>query len=311
MVVGYHPSTLMDNCKYYFWRHVYSEIPLLYYGYERFDMIKNYKEHFKQMDRVIRSGEIDYLIFNERLLRCTGFKNFNINIPKIMIINDAHFFLDNVKRNISCPQKHTNEFIKKNNIKLILSRTNLMIYKLKKFFGMENIEWFPKCVDTKVFKDYGEEYKYDVISTGHGFYSNIKQYPFRSFICEMMSPKINYHVFASGEHKREEYARDLSKAKILVFGNGLHNIPVQKIYEGMASNCLVMHNGTHDDQVNHFDEQKNYVCVNRISLNDLIKFFLENEKERMRFIKNANETIKKYHTVEIRTKQLIKHLEEI
>jgi hypothetical protein len=302
-IIDWNLDSVMDNCKYYFWSYICKTHKFQYIGFSHHQnkdiIITNLKEF-------VNNKKIDVLILTERLLRkIDSTTDLQIDIPKILLINDWHYFRDN-KEIDSNWIKNIPQFFTKNNIKTILSVTERIIPHLKELTKIDNIIHFPKCVNIEIFKNYHQPKQFDVISNGTGVHKyHFKElYPFRNYIYNSMPTDINFFVPNYGDIKREIYARFLSSAKIFIFGTGKYHIPVQKCFEGMASDCLVMHNGTLDDNVLEFKDGENFIKINKQNYIDKIRYYLTHDSERQQIITNANELMKRY-TIQKRGEQLM------
>jgi spore maturation protein CgeB len=73
----------------------------------------------------------------------------------------------------------------------------------------------------------------------------------------------------------------------------------------MASKTLVCSSLPFDNLENYFVPDSNFVLINENDFVDKIIYYLEHEDERKKIVENAYEIIIKYHTSEIRAKQLV------
>ena len=229
-----------------------------------------------------------------------------VEIPKAFIISDPHHE----------PSRKA-EFIRQNRIDLALFIVKHSIKEFKNRIKC-SIEWLPWSVDTRVFRDYGFERVHDVTFLG----DVTPSYPLRQKIVKML-PKMADISFFTKKHPRdwnlnpekdlfkENYAKVLAKSRIFIFDSSILNYPVAKYYEGMACNTLVMAPMPHDGEALHFKPGFNFVDVNEDNFLEKIRYYLRYENERKEIAARGCETIRDYHTVVIRARQLIDYLQSI
>ena len=114
-----------------------------------------------------------------------------------------------------------------------------------------------------------------------------------------------------------EYFEKMQQSKIFPFGSpqlncyGHHwQYPISKYFEAMACETLVVANKPTDAKALHFIPNHNFVEVNESNFKEKIAYYLENDKERKRIVRNARETVEKHHSSSIRAKQLMKIIEK-
>jgi spore maturation protein CgeB len=261
----------------------------------------------KIIQHVYANGNPDVILVDHYWGVARRWKNlYKIEIPKVAIISDPHHK----------PLEKIN-FIRKNRIELALFVIKHSIKAFKDRIDC-SVGWLPWSVDTSVFRDYGFKRKYDVTFLG----SVNPYYPLRQRILETLSkiPNINFftkkHPGQWGLNPRkhlirEKYAKVITQSKILIFGTSILNYPVSKFFEGMACNTLVMAPMPLDGEDLHFHPGFNFVEINKENFVEKIKYYLRHENERQEIAKRGVETVKRYHTVEIRAKQLVDYLTNI
>ncbi len=332
MFVGYPLHSLTAVCRYYFWQGVDSreDIDLVYYGFhnpkililpeatranrwityganklrKRITIFHNIKE----IRKIIREESPDALMFAERFLENSSWCKLNMNIPIILQIDDQHVINDHNLRDYS----------KRNNVVLALSRHNFPIEYFKSMVNFD-VKPFPWSIDTTIFKDYGFPMIYDVMASG----VISKAYPLRYKIMDFINsakdirvhrmryPIISMFGNCGGLNTMERYAKLLSVSRELVFGASIWLQSLQKYFEGMASNCIVLSQKPHDADFLHFVSGKNFVAVNENNLEDEIRYYLDNESERKKVVRNGNSTIRKYHTLDKRIDQFVSYIKEV
>jgi len=273
----------------------------------RYNDIKNIRSFYRRY-------KPDIVIFEERLMDLMRFKGcLGIDVPKILILNDVHNL-----------QKHfvdIDRFIEENDIRLCLSKMKYCMELYKDNLNCE-VKWFPWSIETSIFKNYMEKKDYDVFSSGIVSPVYTLRYVLKHLDKDNRLENLNMEYqsysnpgFISGvdlNNVREGYARKLSKSKIFLFGNSIYLFPIQKYFEGMASDCMVMAPEPHDSKELHFVPGDNFVSISQNASKeeviDNIRFYIDNEKLRRKIVARANETINKYHTTDIRIKEFRSYL---
>jgi len=275
-------------------------------GYPMFPFFRRWDVP-KIIQRVYGSGNPDVILIDHYWDVARKWKNLDkIKIPKASIVSDPHHE----------PSKKI-EFIRKNKIDLALFVVKHSIMKFKDRIDC-SVGWLPWSVDTSVFRDYGFERKYDVTFLG----KVSRSYPLRQRILETLPKKPGINFFTEKHPPewnvnpkkylvRESYAKVLARSKILIFGTSVLNYPLTKFFEGMACNTLVMAPMPHDGEDLHFEPGFNFVEINEENFLEKIGYYLRHENERREIAKRGRETVKKYHTVTIRAKQLVDYLKSI
>lgn len=296
---------------------IFSEIPVLTNIYSKLNMFMRSYSHTKKIEmdvkKIVKKLDPDYILLEGFFPPRVNWKNLDkVKIPKAIVISDPHLDF-----------KNKLEYVMKNKIDLALfvCKFSMKNPLVKRLVEKEKIDckYLPWSVDIDVFKDYKLPYKNDVISSGA---ISKKFYPFRYEIRKRLS-KIPDIKFCMPEHAildlrrgkpiakvliRENYAKFLSQSKIFIFGSGIFNYPLMKYFEGMACNTLVMAPMPKDGKDLHFIPDKNFIEINRRNYLEKIRYYLKHEDERRQIALFGMETIKKYHTVQIRTNELIEYL---
>lgn len=163
---------------------------------------------------------------------------------------------------------------------------------------------FPESVNTEFFKDRGYKRECDVFNSG-SFCELV--YPFRCLIYRRLKnhPKIKSCITPSFAYTWEQYAEMIAKSKMLVDGGVDYGYTSQRFVQAMASKTLMMAPIPYDNVDNYFIPDQTFVEINPSNFINKILYYLEHEDERRRIIENAYQIVCRYHTTEIRAKQLI------
>jgi len=272
-------------------------------GYPGFPLLRRW-DISKTVSRVYGPDCFDVIVIDHYWDVSRKWKNLDkIEIPKAFIISDPHH-----------EQTGKIEYINKNEIDLSLFVVKHSIMRFKNKMNC-SIRWLPWSVDIRVFRDYGFERDYDVtfLGTVGRYYplrkkilNTLKKTPDIKFFTAQrpsgwnLDPKI--HLF------KENYSKVLAKSKIFIFGTSILNYPLAKFFEGMACNTLVMAPMPYDSQELHFEPGLNFVEISEENFLERIRYYLEHETERCEIARQGLNTVRKYHTVEIRAKQLVDYL---
>lgn len=198
-------------------------------------------------------------------------------------------------------------------------------------FYVENLiseyHHFPWFTDPKLYKPNNEK-DWDVIFLGA---YRKKVYPLRHAIISSLPKLCKEHkwrylmkgrppgktslrniedLLKKGYIVGDKYSEIISRSKIFIFGNSIFKYPLSKYFEIMGSGTLVMANKPQSSKELGFINEHNYVEINRNNWKEKLIYYLENESERERIAKNGYETAIKYHSTEIRAKQLISILKK-
>jgi hypothetical protein len=246
-----------------------------------------------------------------------GWKNLDkVDIPKAMVISDPHFRIIEKL-----------EYASRYKFNLLLFDCEFVIksrgFKKWSEFNQDiRYEWLPHSVNAEVFKDYGYEREFDVVSSGSMAPS---VYPLRQVFFEKLrkNTSLNFRMPRHARHEiirgvpiertlvREPYARFIARSKILLFDSSIYNYPLMKYFEGMACQTLVIAPKPKDSVSLHFVPDYNFVEVDIDNFEDQLMYYLQNDDERMRISLNGRSTIEKYHSTSTRANQLTCMLREI
>lgn len=244
-----------------------------------------------------------------------NWKNLDkLKTPKAVFFSDPH----------SSPQKRI-EWINRNHIDVSLQALKAgMNYFGSKLYDGHKMIWVPWCINLNVYRDYEFNRIYDVAILGS---SKPRYYPLRDKIWKTLlsyetrkegikvfhrpRPPGGYNVDTKKTLMREKYAQALARCKIHVFTGSKLNYPVQKYIETMACNTLALATIPLDASDLHFIPGHNFIEINAKNFMDKIRYYLKHEDERKRIALNGYRMVRENHSCSIRTRQVIKRLEEI
>ena len=262
----------------------------------------------KAIRRVCANGNPDVIVIDHIWALSRKWKNLDeIEFPKACMVCDPHH-----------EPSEKIEYIRRNKVDLALFVYKHSIRQYRNRGLNCSVGWLPWSVDINVFREYGFEREYDVTSLG----AVSQYYPLRKRILKVL-PKTAGIKFFTKKHPgmwnlnpekdlfRDNYAKVLARSKIFIFDTAIRNYPVAKFFEAMACNTLVMAPMPHDGEELHFKPEFNFVEINEENFLDKIRYYLKHENERREIAKRGCETVKRYHTVVIRAKQLVDYLKNI
>ena len=218
---------------------------------------------------------------------------------------------------------------------LVLNRCLNFTYPgIEPSFYLDNLNMPCKSLmwslDEDIFSYNEENKKNDIVFAG----ASSSSYPIRAQISKEIhkfSKTNNYKLFTGkrpGHVKKDlnyllkykdnkktvkvgiEYVKLLQNSKLMLTCGSKYNIPVRKYFESIATGCLLLADKTHNwDEVGLVDGES-FVEINENNWKEKTKYYLENDKERIRIIRNARKVFEERHTNKIRVNQLISILKE-
>lgn len=108
----------------------------------------------------------------------------------------------------------------------------------------------------------------------------------------------------------DRYAEIMGSSKSTTFDSSIYKYPLVRYWEAMACKCLVLADTPLTAEDIHLRPGHNFVEVSVNNWGEKLEYYLENDSERERVIDRGYETVMKYHTAEIRARQLVDFLEE-
>ena len=107
-----------------------------------------------------------------------------------------------------------------------------------------------------------------------------------------------------------EYYDAVARSKMMVFDSSRFGYAVQKYFECGFLKTLMLADTPMDAEALHFKPGWNFVEINETNWIQKMIYYLKHENERLEIVENAYETMMKYHTTEIRARELLAFLEE-
>ncbi|WP_273126473.1 glycosyltransferase family protein [Bacillus weihaiensis] len=252
----------------------------------------------------------DFILLNDlRPTRCpeiTGLKE--CKIPVGMIMHDLHY-----------KTSYRKQFIEENNIRYLF--THYRDKFLEWFPEYEDrMIWFPHFVHIDVFKDYQEEKTIDFLLMG-STYPPI--YPLRAAILDELGnlPNFTYHEHPGYDKETYDeenffvgsrYAREINKAKIFFTCDSIYQYPVMKYFEVLASRTLLLASHSQELEDLGFIPGIHYVEIDLDTYYEKALYYLQNyEGIGKEIAENGYQMVRKYHSVDVRAKFLVKTINSL
>lgn len=184
------------------------------------------------------------------------------------------------------------------------------------------------CINPKIYKPTDNEKRFDVTFLGATYPIH---YPLRKLMwaelpllakSEGWKPLIRNtppgraldkkisHLAGEGYLVGSKYAEALAHSKVFLFGTSVYRYPLAKFYEGMACGTCVMADVPLSAEELHLIPDWNFVAVDEENWKEKLRYYVKHDAEREEIAQRGYETAMKYHTAEVRAKQLVQFLEE-
>lgn len=174
---------------------------------------------------------------------------------------------------------------------------------------------WPHSVDPALFKDYGLEKKYGVLSTGmlagsiypirRKMYEKFKG---KSYFKRIDRPKNRTDIYPDPWPVGIDYAKELNKSKACIACTSVYHYTIAKIFEIPACKSLLLCDYTEEMKSLGFRPNENFLKFNRDIVEDYERL---SKQELKRICNNGYELIQNRHTVQRRTQEFIKYCENI
>ena len=251
--------------------------------------------------KIVEKEDPDVLFFTEK----KGYTNIGkVDTPKFLFCSDPW---DNIF-------KHT----------MMLNRYKftgaLMLYPSAIPFYSKyakcDIHPFPYAVNQEHFKDMGLEREHDVFCSGSFVEA---AHPLRHKLLQEADrhPDVKFHLSVGHDMSFVDYVKALNRSKIFCFDNVFLSIPqgdqraprirfaIEKWFEAMSCGMMAMAPAPEYAEGLHFKADYNFVDVNMDNFMEKIRYYLDNDNERRLITMRGKYTVMKYHTVEMRVKQMM------
>lgn len=159
--------------------------------------------------------------------------------------------------------------------------------------------WLPLAADPYVHKRYDEEQIYDVAFIGS---MNPKVYKERVELIARLSKEFN--VIARHGVYLDDVAKIFSKSK-LVFNKSFKQELNLRVFEALSCGRCLLTDKINDGMEDFFEDRKHLVLYENSNLEELVRYFLENEEEREKIARNGQQEVHAHHTFFHRASSII------
>ncbi len=119
----------------------------------------------------------------------------------------------------------------------------------------------------------------------------------------------HYKYVDKTKHKLgQEYVKALQQSKLMLTSGSIYRIPVKKYFETIATGCLLLADKTNDWDAVGLNDGETFVEINEKNWKEKVHYYINNNEERIRIIRNARKLFEEKHTNTVRAKQLIEIL---
>ncbi|WAA08597.1 glycosyltransferase [Fervidibacillus albus] len=182
----------------------------------------------------------------------------------------------------------------------------------------DRMKWLPQHVPTDIFKDYNQRKDIDLLMLGtisktiyplrYKIHQTLKSYP--NYLYHS-PPTSRYIQKGQTGFIRENYAKQINRAKIFFTCDSIFEYPILKYFEAPACRTLLFAPYSNELRDLGFIPGKNFVAIDEHNFLDQANYYLKNEKERQIITDQGYEFIRKNHSTKVRAKQLVNMIEEI
>jgi len=108
-----------------------------------------------------------------------------------------------------------------------------------------------------------------------------------------------------------DYAERIAKSKMFVFCSGFMHGPLGKYFEGMMAGTAVVADTPVNASELHFEPDRNFININMSNWKEKILYYLDDNQAREEIAQRGRETAVKYHTNEVRAKELLSRMKAL
>ncbi|GGJ67954.1 glycosyltransferase [Virgibacillus salexigens] len=229
----------------------------------------------------------------------------HVDIPTGLFINDVHRFVS-LRRN----------YIQKNNIDYLFPVVRNKCLEVYPEF-QNKMEWFPHFVNIELCKDYRLKKDINLLMIG----AVNELYPLRQRIINtyqgradfVYHPHPGYHHFNEEEQQEKmigkNYAKEINRSKILFTCPSKLHYPVIKYFEALACKTLLLAPTFNELEDIGFIPGIHFVPIDEHDFEQKAAYFLSHQTEREQIAEQGYRFVRKHHSVQQRTNQLIEKIE--
>jgi len=258
--------------------------------------------------QIVKEEKADVVIVNPFIIDYTSWKYLeDVSVPKIMICGDP-----------ATTMAQQVAFAREAKIDLAFSLLNNWIPEFEK--RMKNpVLWLPYHTNIRRINNIFREEKKPIEKTNDVLWSPCESafYPIRyeMTLINRIFPHRTISSFTIGHSgmrrlSYEDYLKIIMHSKIFIFDGTIWNYAVPKYFECMGCKTLALAIKPEDGELLHFIPNENYVEVTVYNWRAQIEYYLSHDEESKKIAKNGLATVLKYHTSDIRAKELIETIKE-
>lgn len=109
----------------------------------------------------------------------------------------------------------------------------------------------------------------------------------------------------------EKYVQHIADSRVFPFDTSIFRYPLLRFFEGMACRSCVFSDTPFTADELHLKPDRNFVEVDAGNWENKLVYYLENEGERRKVARGGYEMTLKYHTNEVRARELVDLLESV
>lgn len=242
-------------------------------------------------------GKFDIIFTNHWGWKTRPLKwSYKVDIPHV------HLLLDYVPTH---KLKRLNRRFKKYRFDLILARTSRAIELLEKNNINVKSRFFPFSVDTEVYKKQKVQKIYDVITSSSRSekLTSETKYPHRWDVHNLvnrMDLKARTDLVV-----HFDYIKAINQSKIAIISNNIYKSLNMKYTEFLSCGTFVLADKPDDFEICGYKNKEHLVLYKDLQdLEKLIRYYLDHSEERERIAKQGMEFVRKYHSNEVRVKEM-------
>lgn len=254
----------------------------------------------------------DFIILHEHGLygpNITGISN--VDIPCGAYLHDLNQIMNNNTNTIKAA-------IDRDSIQYIFT---IIRNKFIKWYPeyVDRMRWLPHCIDPAIFRDYDLQKDIDYLMIGNIIQ---KYYPLRYQIYQTMKERKNFvsHLHTGPyniANKKDtaligtKYAKEINRAKIFFTCSSNNKYPLQKYYEVLACNTLLLAPASQELKDLGFIPGVHFVDINESNFEQKAEYYLRNKAERKKITKEGYRLVHEKHTTAIRVAQFVEMIQQI
>lgn len=229
-----------------------------------------------------------------------------INIPYGLYFHDLHYKVDKRRK-----------MLEQENPLCIFSYYRDKFYQLFPMYK-HLLVWMPHHVEMNVFNDYKEKKSIPYLLMG-SVHPHI--YPLRYKVLLEMQKEFGFVYHKHPGYRNFEsnsdalidhnYAREINKAKIFFTCDSKYKYPLNKYFEVLACNTLLLAPTSKELEDLGFIPDQHFVAITDRDFKEKARYYLLHEKKRLEIAKRGYQMVSANHTTQVRAKQLVSTIKKL